>query len=144
MGNAYCHFCIYRALGNIDDFYTAHKGQLQGKYTHISWDDNMECTISTSTSAEDATNTWELYTGGPEAVETWYESGGYFRAPKTLGPDVVAGKDVILEAGVVTPVHDGSGSEKQSGIARWLLCYRSTGDKRVKWARHEVYWPKKA
>lgn len=136
-------FVLCRALGSIDNFYAEHKHQLQGRFTQISYNDSMECTITSSSTSSSSDSMWEQCTGGPDATEVWYDSGCYFRAPQSINPDVSAGGDVILEAGVVTPVSQG-GSSKLAGIVRWLLCYSSAGERRLKWARNEVYWPQDA
>jgi hypothetical protein len=114
----------------------------------------MECSYSCgSIDAGDggSSSPFKQLQGGPDAFEVWYDSGCYFKAPQNLIPECLGGAaDVVLEAGAVVGPHSsheggsssGSGSSSASAgstIVRWLLCYKSDGDRRLKWVRNEVY-----
>lgn len=107
--------------------------------------DGSRCTYS-SHSSPSGTTTEALLHGGPEAVEVWYDSCCYFRVPATLDPESVAGQDVIFEVGALIPAPEGASNcmghgasvGKSAGLVRWLVCYSSSGERRLKWASNEL------
>jgi hypothetical protein len=107
----------------------------------------MECSFSSGSidTGTGSQSPFQQLQGGPEAVEIWYTSGCYFKAPQTLNPQQLRGTaDIVLEAGAVVEhmsSADGSSSTAGAGtcVVRWLLCYSNEGDRRLKWARNEVY-----
>jgi hypothetical protein len=107
----------------------------------------MECCFSSGSidTGTGSQSPFQQLQGGPEAVEIWYTSGCYFKAPQTLNPQQLRGTaDIVLEAGAVVEQMssaDGSSSTAGAGtcVVRWLLCYSNEGDRRLKWARNEVY-----
>lgn len=136
-------FC--RAHGRIDAFYAQHASKLTGSFSQLTYDDSMECSFSTGSidaAGGSSKSPFEQRQGGPDAVEVWYDSGCYFRAPPSLSPEQLrTAADVVLEAGAVTNPDGSNSSRADAGatIVRWLLCYKSEGDRRLKWARNEVY-----
>jgi hypothetical protein len=88
-----------------------------------------------------------LLSGGPGATELWYDSACYFRVPSTLHPEAVGDHDVIFEFGALIPAQKGASNCKgngasmgrAAGLVRWLLCYASTGSRRLKWAKNELF-----
>lgn len=138
-----------RAHGSIENYYALQAGKLSGSFTQLTYDDSMECRFSSgSIDAGDAgsSNPFQQLHGGPEAMEVWYTSGCYFRAPQNVSPECLGGAaDVVLEAGAVVGQAGSSGGGGSSSasagdaIVRWLLCYENEGDRRLKWARNEVY-----
>lgn len=109
--------------------------------------DGSQCTYSSYSSSQ-GTIREALLAGGPNPVEVWYDSCCYFKVPASLDPAALDGKDVILEVGALIPASTGSKSrfvghsaavDGAAGLVRWLVCYSSTGDRRLKWARNEVF-----
>jgi hypothetical protein len=108
--------------------------------------DGSQCTYSSNSSPAGTTTTALLH-GGPGAVEVWYDSCCYLRVPATLDPHALAGQDVIFEVGALIPAPEvasncmghGASVGKSAGLVRWLVCYSSTEERRLKWARNELF-----
>jgi hypothetical protein len=137
-----------RSHGSIDNYYAAHASKLSGSFTQLTYDDKMECSFSSgSIDAADAgsSSLFQQLQGGPNEMEVWYDSGCYFRAPRSLSSESLgSAADVVLEAGAVVGPSSGSSSSGGSSagtdaIVRWLLCYQNQSDRRLKWVRNEVY-----
>ncbi len=110
-------------------------------WTHLEYDSSMACTISAG--QDDAGPAMlSKHVGGPQTVEAWRPGAAYFRAPRSLSAACLAGRDVVIEVGALACGLQGAqelGAHSDAGLVRWLLCYSSTGLRRLMWARHEVY-----
>lgn len=132
--NYKCNVLEYDDCGTVCTFSSKESRNPQARPTGSS--------IEGSSSLDGATSgSGQLVGGVAQPVEVWYDSCCYFRVPASISPEVAAGEDVILEAGALLPRQGGgNGAEAVAGgLVRWLVCYSSTGDRRLKWARNELY-----
>jgi len=155
--------CSCRPVQSISNYLESIQHSANYKYNMLQYDDcGTVCTFRSeesmnpvvaqarasggssegSSSLDGATSgSGQLVGGGAQPVEVWYDSCCYFRVPASISPEVAAGEDIILEAGALLPSQGGShGAEAVAGgLVRWLVCYSSTGDRRLTWARNELY-----
>lgn len=108
--------------------------------------DGSDCTYSSYSNSQGSSKE-ALLSGGPNAVEVWYDSNCYFKVPASLNPEAVGDKDVIVEVGALIPAPKGSRRRAEShsasvdgsvGLVRWLVRY-SGQSRHLKWARNELF-----
>lgn len=140
-----CYLLLYRHLKDSSESLANIKPLANYTSSVLQYSaDGSECTYSSS---EPAVANTALLHGGPGAVEVWYDSCCYFRVPATLKPEAVGDQDVVFEVGALIPAPKGASNcfgnrasvGKAGGLVRWLVCYSSTGDRRLKWSKNEVF-----